>query len=170
MWSKFVAPVAGRVLATIATMRLHFVVVLSCATGCGQSSAGSAVFPSTATSLELHVSGGLEPAPGAGSTCRPGDDSYTYTLATQVLSWTECSSPTTDGVYSFTPGQATLDDAAAAQLVDTLQALEPPPQPCGADFSATLVFTLPGGDMTLDAAECLVGYSDMVNAIYNDAP
>jgi hypothetical protein len=151
-------------------MRLLFIAIVACTVGCAAQSTNNGVFPSTATSLELHVAGGLAPMPATGSTCTPADDSYTYVLATQVLSWTECSSPTAGGVYAFVPGQATLDDAAAAQLVDALQALEPPPQPCGADFSATLAFATPGGETTFDSAECLVGYSDMVNAIDSNAP
>lgn len=150
-------------------MRPHFVAILVCA-GCSTQPSSNAVFPATATSLQLHVAGGLAPMPAAGSTCTPADDSFTYVIATEMLSWTECSSPTAGGVYAFVPGQATLDDDAAAQLVDALQALAPPPQPCGGDFSATLVFATPAGDTTVNAAECLVGYSEMTDAIYNDAP
>ncbi len=146
-------------------MRLCLVILVGCA-----QQPTSGVFPSNATSVDVHETGGLIPAPAAGSTCTPGDDSYTYVLATHLLSWHECSSPTVGGVYAFVVGQATLDDGTDAQLVDALHALEAPPQPCGSDVSSTLVFATPGGDMTNNAAECLVGYNDMMSVFYTAAP
>ena len=91
-------------------------------------------------------------------------------FATRVLTSRQCSSPTDGGVYAFVPGQVTLDDATAAKLEDALRALETPPQLCGSDFHATLVFTTPGGDQTDDNAECLVGYNDVDNVLYTAAP
>jgi hypothetical protein len=91
-------------------------------------------------------------------------------FATHVLTTNLCSSPTVGGVYAFAPGQVTLDDATAAQLTDKLGALELPPNLCGSDFHATLVFATPNGDVTNDAAECLVGYNDMADVIYSAEP
>jgi len=146
-------------------MRMCLAVVLTCAAGCAADST-SAVFPPGATSFELDQAGGLSPTPAAGSTCTPANESYTYVLATKVLSSNVCSSPTADGVYAFVAAQATLSDAAAGQLVAALGALEPPPQPCGSDLTATLVVTVPSRETTYDAAECLVGFDDVVDAIH----
>ena len=87
---------------------------LACAIGCAQQ---SDVFPDDTTTLELHVAGGLAPAPGPGSTCTPEDTTYDYVLATRALSWTAYQSGS-DGVFTEQPGQTTLGDDAAHQLHD----------------------------------------------------
>ena len=129
---------------------------LACTAGCAQQS--DAVFPDNATTLELHVTGGLAPTPGAGSTCTPEDTTYDYVLATRALSWTACDTGS-DGVFTQQSGQDTLTTDAAHQLHDALTALALPPDPCGGDFTATLHFSTPDGASDYPQAECLVGFS-----------
>lgn len=139
--------------------------VFACTAGCTQSSQPSdAVFPDDATRLELHVTGGLAPTPAAGSTCTPADDTYAYVLATRALSWTSCESDA-GGVYTPRSAQATLAPNAAQQLHDALDALALPPQPCGSDLSATLHVDTPSGASDYARAECLVGFSDVQDAL-----
>ena len=138
-----------------------FAAALACAIGCAQQ---SDVFPDNTTTLELHVAGGLAPAPGPGSTCTPEDTTYDYVLATRALSWTACQSGS-DGVFTQQPGQTTLGADAAHQLHDALAALALPADPCGADFTATLHFTTPDGASDYPQAECLVGFSGVEDAL-----
>ena len=119
----------------------------------------SGVFPATTTRFSLDVSGGLQPAPAAGSTSTPGIESYRYVLATRTLSWSACTAPTPGGVYSMQSGQRTLDQPTANQLLAELNALATPPQACGSDVNATFVFTTPGGDQTTSNAACLIGFN-----------
>lgn len=130
----------------------------------------SGVFPPTTTELTLDVSGGLQPAPAAGSTCTPGIESYRYVLATRALSYSECTSPTAGGVYTMQAGQRTLDQPTANQLVAELNALALPPQACGSDVQATFVFTTPGGDQTTSNAACLIGFNDVEATLGTAAP
>lgn len=138
---------------------------LACAVGCTQQ---SAVFPDNTTTLEMHVTGGLAPNPGPGSTCTPQDTTYDYVLATRALSWTACQSGS-DGVFTKQSGQDTLGADAAKQLHDALAALALPDQPCGGDISATLHFTTTDGASDYPQAECLVGFSGVQDALASAA-
>lgn len=138
---------------------------LACAVGCAQQ---SAVFPDNTTTLELHVTGGLAPSPGPGSTCTPQDNTYDYVLATRALSWTSCQSDSS-GVFTPQSGQATLAADAAQQLHAALAALALPDQPCAGDFTATLHFTTLDGASDYPQAECLVGFSGVQDALASAA-
>jgi hypothetical protein len=149
-------------------MRAYLASLLVCA-ACGTTTSDS-LFPSDTTQFEMTSVGGLAPQAGSGSTCQPENSTFTYVLATRALSWTECSSPNDDGVYSFVPGQATLSADDDAQLVAQLQALAPAPEACGGDFEATFVFTTSRGEQdTYSDAMCLAGASDVMDAVYADA-
>ena len=142
-------------------MRLAFAAAaFACTAACAQQPSG-ALFPDDATSVELQVTGGLAPTPGAGSTCTPADDSYTYVVATRALSWSACTSPTPGGAYTTQTGQATLASDAAQQLLDALRALALPPDPCGSDVTATMMVATAKGVASYPQAECLVGFSDV---------
>ncbi len=110
--------------------------------------------PADTVRVDISRKGGFSPTPAAGSTCTPMDDSYTLTIATQILTWQRCESQTAGGIYTPTPGQATLDDPAFEMLsiaIDNLHAVQPP---CDGDLIDTFVFTTGSGVTTLAGVQC----------------
>lgn len=153
-------------------MRIVLAGALVACAACAETpnpTATNAVFDPATTMVELDRSGGLEPTPGAGSTCVPGTQTYTYVIATAVLTWSACSAPTPDGVYNMVPGQATLTAAQADDLVGALGALQKPMQPCGSDVTEKYTFTTPHGATTYQNGVCLDGDDAVLNVIFTVA-
>jgi hypothetical protein len=138
--------------------------------GSSGSSDPSNVFAPDTTTVTIHLAGGLGPAPGAGSTCFPDLEDYTYVIATATLSWSVCTAPTPGGVYHLLPGQATLTAMQVNDLLTALHALEAPDLPaneaCGGDFQEVFTFASPTGTKTYSTADCLEGDTAVLDAIY----
>nr|HEX4318578.1 hypothetical protein [Kofleriaceae bacterium] len=144
----------------------------ACATDHTAPSTGSdgGIVAADATSVQIHITGGLAPTPAAGSTCQPMDDLYTYTIATRVLAWTTCTSATGDNVFAEAPGSATLDAASADQLHAALLALAPEMTTVGGDITARLAYAAPSGSGSFIHIEQANGYSDVMDVVYSFAP
>ena len=155
---------SGNDLAMLTSMRPLAFIAAVAVSAC--ASPQPALFDPATTTVAIDRTGGLEPAPAAGSTCILGQETYTYVIATETLTWSICRAPTPDGVYTQVPGQANLSTSEAAALLDVLRALQPPKEGCSSDAHATYTFSTPHGAVIVDNGICMAGDNDVSDALY----
>ena len=148
-------------------MRAFALILLAACTTTTPTGPGG-VYPETTTEVQLSLQGGLAPQAQPGSTCQPLDEQYTYSPPARLLSWSVCSSPNNDLVFTKVTGHRTLSTDEAQQLADALGAVQLSDMACGGDVTETLEFTTPN-DTRGYQANCMPGADMVIQLFESDA-